>query len=83
MAEYRNNNYSDNINCDNNINNNYIKKKSITCGNFKVQEKTFKYCWKCGKELEELSIDMFCDFSCRSEYYKELVADMDDIVGIN
>lgn len=47
------------------------------------KEKIFKYCEKCGKQLEEGSVEHFCCWECKKDFYKELAQDMDDIVGIN
>lgn len=44
---------------------------------------TYKYCFKCGDVLPEESVNAFCCDWCRNEYYKEIAADMDDIIGIN
>lgn len=54
---------------------------SVPYGWFKVKE--YKYCFKCTKELPEGSTMAFCNDWCHSEYYKEIAADMDDIIGIN
>lgn len=54
-----------------------------TSGNFKVQEKLYKYCWKCGRNLDTPSNVPFCCWECHQDFYKELVQDMDDIVGVN
>ena len=54
-----------------------------TYGKFKPKEKTFSYCWKCGKSFDNPSLIPFCDDFCRNDYYKELAQDMDDMVGIN
>lgn len=35
------------------------------------KEKTYKYCEKCGKQLEEGSVEPFCDFYCKQEFYRE------------
>jgi len=77
MREIKVKNDNDNINI-----NNY-KKKSITYENFKVQERLYKYCWKCGKDLDTPSSVPFCCWECHQDFYKELAQDMDDIVGIN
>lgn len=54
-----------------------------TSGRFKVKEKLFRYCWKCGRNLKEPSTVPFCCWECHQDFYKELAQDMDDIVGVN
>lgn len=56
-----------------------------TYGRFNVKEKIYRFCMKCGERLMEGSTSPFCENGgwCQSEYYKELAADMDDIVGRN
>jgi hypothetical protein len=39
--------------------------------NSNIKNNKIKYCWKCGRELEEGSVDHFCDFYCRQEYHAE------------
>lgn len=39
------------------------------------------YCMKCGKELDENSLDRFCDAECRKEYYAEIRKDIDGITN--
>ena len=37
------------------------------------------YCMKCGKKLNENSLDRFCDRECRKEYYAEIRKDIDSL----
>jgi len=37
------------------------------------------YCVKCGKKLNEDSLDRFCDSECRKEYYAEIRKDIDSL----
>jgi len=61
-----------------NINNTYLD-------NIKMVErpvKTFKYCWKCGKQLSEGSLEPFCndyDNYCRNQYYAENAREIDSV----
>jgi hypothetical protein len=50
-----------------------------TYGGQKV--KLYKYCQKCGKDFETPSLDMFCCWECRKEYYAEIRQDNDDCFG--
>lgn len=38
-----------------------------------------EYCFKCGKELDENSLDIFCDRECKKDYYAEIKKDYDGI----
>lgn len=58
------------INHNNNININ-------TSNNRDISEKTFKYCEKCGKQLEEGSVELFCDFYCKQEFFRENAKELD------
>lgn len=35
-----------------------------------------QYCVKCGKKLNENSLDRFCDSECRKEYFAEIRKDI-------
>jgi hypothetical protein len=37
------------------------------------------YCMKCGKKLDENSLDRFCDSECRREYFAEIRKDIDSL----
>lgn len=37
-----------------------------------AKDKVYKYCSKCGRQLEEGSTSEFCDQWCRSEYFAEI-----------
>lgn len=37
------------------------------------------YCVKCGKKLDENSLDRFCDDDCRRDYFTEIRRDCDGI----
>jgi hypothetical protein len=57
----------------NNINSLHDKPGIYTYGKFRVREKKFRYCFQCGKELEDGSnLEFFCDQWCRSEYCAEI-----------
>lgn len=66
-----------------NINNSDTNKviNTYTNGDIKriVTVKTYKYCEKCLKRLPEGSLDAFCDFSCRQEYFAENAREMDSV----
>jgi hypothetical protein len=47
--------------------------------NLRVDFKKTNYCVKCGKVLDEDSLDRFCDEDCRRNYFEELRHDCDDI----
>lgn len=36
-----------------------------------IKVKTYKYCEKCSRELPEGSVEPFCCWECRSEYFAE------------
>jgi hypothetical protein len=58
-------------------NNTYI---DLTCdANYIVVSSKSTFCYKCGKELDENSLDTFCDYECRREYYAEIKKDYDGI----
>lgn len=40
--------------------------------NVSEKQRVYKYCEKCGKQLEEESTLEFCDQWCRSEYFSEI-----------
>jgi len=57
-----------------NINTGEVRKEKV---------KVYLYCWKCGRNLPNGSVEPFCndyDNYCRNEYYKEIAQDIDDIV---
>lgn len=41
--------------------------------------KTYKWCWKCSKELLVGSTLPFCDFSCQQEYCAENAKEIDSV----
>jgi len=38
-----------------------------------------QYCVKCGKKLNENSLDRFCDSECRKEYYAKIRKDINSL----
>ena len=69
MAKRVNNNQNSNINI--------VKIKMV-----ERPVKTFKYCWKCGKQLPEGSLEPFCndyDNYCRNQYYTENAREIDSV----
>jgi len=58
--------------------NSYIVELDNNSNAFVVPIKT-TYCMKCGKKLDENSLDRFCDSECRKEYYAEIRKDIDSL----
>ena len=57
-------------------------------GTYRKQKvKTYKYCWKCARDLPEGSVMPFCDSGCMNEFYaenaKEINAVWREIRGID
>lgn len=48
-------------------------------GNVIVTPIKTTYCIKCGKKLDENSLDRFCDSECRKEYFAEIRKDIDSL----
>jgi len=58
-----------------NINNSYNNNIKMV----EIPAKTFKWCWKCSKELPIGSTLPFCDFGCQQEYYAENAKEIDSV----
>ncbi len=76
MGKYRNN--SENLS---KLNSNYII--NINTGVVREEKvKTYKWCFQCGKELPEGSLEPFCndyDNYCRNQYYTENAREIDSV----
>ena len=64
-------------NQNNNINNSYKFKNELNTYKEEQEQKKFSYCYKCLRDFNEPSVEPFCSWECKKDYYAEEHKEMD------